>query len=61
MTLESSLRKKIIQTLADSNSFSIQTPQKYFKFDDFTMSILREMEEEGLIVSDFAGIYKIKS
>jgi ATP-dependent DNA helicase RecQ len=63
MTLETTLRKKIITTLAEGNSFSIHTHPKQFTFklDDFAMNILREMEEEGLIVSDPSGYYKIKS
>jgi hypothetical protein len=58
---EKALRKQIIQTLGSGSSFSIYNPEKTpnIKFDNFALGVLREMEDEGFIVSDSKGFYKL--
>ncbi|WP_373523640.1 ATP-dependent DNA helicase RecQ [Aquiflexum sp.] len=58
-----SMKEKIIQTLRDGKEFSLSTIQELpgFKNDKNTVEILREMEEEGLILSEPNGMYKIKN
>lgn len=57
------ISKKIIQTLSSGNLFSLHNLHEIpgLKNDDFTVRILRELEEEGLIMSESNGTYKIKS
>lgn len=56
------VRKKIIQTLEEGKEFSLYTIQEVsgLKNDQTTIGILREMEDEGLIVSEPSGNYKLK-
>ena len=56
------VRIKIIQTLSAGILFSIHNIQEIpgLKNDYFTVRILRELEEEGLITTEPNGTYKIK-
>jgi ATP-dependent DNA helicase RecQ len=55
------LRDKIIQTLSGGYMFSLNNLQKVpgLKNDQTTIEALRELEEEGLIVAEPNGVYKI--
>jgi ATP-dependent DNA helicase RecQ len=57
------VKEKIIQTLRGGNEFSLHSLQEVpgLKNDMNTLEILREMEEEGLILSEPNGMYKIKN
>jgi ATP-dependent DNA helicase RecQ len=59
---EEQVRKKIIQTLSEGKEFSLYTIQEIpgLKNDQTTIGILREMEDEGLIMSEPSGNYKLK-
>jgi ATP-dependent DNA helicase RecQ len=56
------IRKKILQTLNAGNLFSLHSLEEIsgLKKDPFSVRILRELEEEGLIMTESNGIYKIK-
>ncbi|WP_194972348.1 RecQ family ATP-dependent DNA helicase [Aquiflexum lacus] len=56
-------KEKIIQTLSEGKEFSLHNIQEVpgLKNDSITLEILREMEEEGLILSEPNGMYKIKN
>lgn len=56
------IKEKIIQTLTEGNQFSLQTIQEVpgLKNDLKTVELLREMEDDGLIVSEPSGKYKLK-
>jgi ATP-dependent DNA helicase RecQ len=55
------LKSKIIQTLKDGKEFSIQSlPHVGLKDDQETVDLLRNLEDEGRIVSEPNGIYKLK-
>ena len=56
-------KKKIIQTLSAGNGFSLHNIQEVpgLKNDERTLEILRELEEEGSILSEPDGTYKIKN
>ncbi len=57
------LKQRIIQTLKGGLLFSIQSIQEVpgLKNDKYTLRVLREMEEEGLIFCEPEGIYKLKN
>ncbi|EOZ96779.1 ATP-dependent DNA helicase, RecQ family [Indibacter alkaliphilus LW1] len=56
------LRNKILQTLRLGTLFSLHNIQEIpgLKKDDYTVRVLREMEDEGLIICEPNGNYKIK-
>ena len=56
------LRSKIIQTLSEGKTFSLQTLPftSGLKDDQDTLKVLRSMEDEGEIVSEPDGTYKLK-
>ena len=57
------VKNRIIQTLKDGTGFSLWTIQHVPGLDNepHTLEVLRHLEEEGLIVSEPNGIYKLKS
>lgn len=57
------LKQRIIQTLKEGLLFSIQSIQEVpgLKNDKYTLRVLREMEEEGLIFCEPEGIYKLNN
>lgn len=57
------VKNRIIQTLKDGTGFSLWTIQHVPGLDNepYTLEVLRHLEEEGLIVSEPNGIYKLKS
>lgn len=56
------LKQKIIQTLKQGKLFSLHNIQEVpgLKNDKYTLKVLRELEEEGLIFCEPEGIYKLK-
>ncbi|RPA70305.1 RecQ family ATP-dependent DNA helicase [Cyclobacteriaceae bacterium YHN15] len=60
---QNQVREKIIQTLRAGLLFSMHNIQEVpgLKNDEDTISTLRELEEEGMIVADLNGVYKLKN
>ncbi|MFD2033325.1 ATP-dependent DNA helicase RecQ [Belliella marina] len=60
--MDRELRSKIIQTLSDGKTFSLESLSNApgLKDDQDTLSVLRDLEDEGKIVSEPDGTYKLK-
>ena len=60
---QNQLRDKIIQTLGTGKMFSLQSIGEVpgLNNDEETIAVIRELEEEGKIVTDTGGMYKLKN